>query len=683
MKSWYRIACRLAVALAAVWLLPAAALDGDVGGVTYSLANRASIGADWRVKPRNDALIGKLDVYGQQNLCSTDDCLSFTGSAAPNQRLLAARGAPLGIAADAGDLNFHRGDVVSAVAKLTSELRLTWGHFDFYGRTLAFIDAVNDGRNDRNSNVLYQASETPQPALAETQIGANVQLYNAVLTSRFDITDHHVEVGVGRQIVRWGESTFIPLNVLAEVNPPNANRLYAPGSEINEVFEPVGLGRISADLFENASAEAIYQFEWRPAQPAAAGSFFSDIDVPGGRNYLMTALGQVPDDPNGVHHIAGIPSLISSTTFRAQLMDRSYGRPPNGGQYGLRLNYFAESLNGGTEFSLYGMNYHSRLPYLSVIATNASCARNSNGFAEALVDCRGFSGSLNVTGAGLEPAPIDTLKPFLDYPKDIHLFGVSFNTPLFGWSLAGEYSYRPNLPVQVSITDVVYAGLQPSLPRNDIVIGLPGLLAITVPSSRRFVPDFLSVYRGVDVTAGQRIAGYERLGVGELDLTAIRLISASNPFGADQIQVIAEIGATHVVGMPNRQHIQFEGGVWQKDTHASAGADEGDPIRLNPTRQTRFFADDFAWGYRLYTRFEYNNVLPGIALNPSIFFSHDVQGIAVYPMQNFVEGRIQYAISCDAVYRALTGTVYYHGFEGSNNTLRDRDYVGVSVAYSF
>src|SRR3546814_7193497 len=49
-------------------------------------------------------------------------------------------------------------------------------------------------------------------------------------------------------------------------------------------------------------------------------------------------------------------------------------RPRDSGQYGLRLNYFAD-LFGGTQLSVYYLNYHSRYPYASVRATDASCTR--------------------------------------------------------------------------------------------------------------------------------------------------------------------------------------------------------------------------------------------------------------------------------------------------------------------
>ena len=63
---------------------------------------------------------------------------------------------------------------------------------------------------------------------------------------------------------------------------------------------------------------------------------------------------------------------------------------------------------------------------------------------------------------------------------------MSFNTSVGKWSLAGEVAYRPNLPVQVHITDIVFTALQPALPENEIVLGagmigdltLDGLVAL-------------------------------------------------------------------------------------------------------------------------------------------------------------------------------------------------------------
>jgi len=658
---------------------PAQAIDGSWGDFAYAVQNRLSVGAAWRLEDRDTDLIGKLNVPGQQDLCVPDDCLSFLGDPAPNQRLLAARGALMGQHADDGNLNYDQGDIVAGAAKLRSDLTLDWHDFQFRARGIAFFDAVNHDRKDRHSNTLHQPARTRQPGSVQRQIGADIALYELLLSREFDLDGRSLKLSVGRQTLHWGESTFVALNTLAELNPPNVNRLFLPGAEINEVFEPVAIALVSVDLFENATAEAFYPLEWRPVEPAAAGSFFSDIEVIGGRDYLMISVGQAPEDPDATNPLTAAPGLITSTTLRARVLDRDYGKPDRGGEFGLRLNYFAEALNGGTELSLYAMNYHSRLPSVSAIASDASCARDSANEAEALRDCRGFNGTLNPTGLGLDPSPVDTLRLFQEYPRNIQLYGLSFNTTVHGWSIAGEYAYRPNLPVQISGTDVVFAGLQPSLPRRDMNLGVAIL-----PSARRFIPDFISVYRGQDIQPGQHVAGYERLQVGQADLTFLRLVPASkNPLRADQTLLIAEVGATQVFDMPDRRDLQFEGGLWHKDSHAGPAADEGDAIRLNPTRQTDHFADSFAWGYRLYAELEYNDVFPEVKLTPKLAFYHDVGGIGVYPMQNFVEGRLQYMLACELNWRAWTAQLRYHAFDGSNSMLRDRDFASFDLAYSF
>ena len=148
-------------------------------------------------------------------------------------------------------------------------------------------------------------------------------------------------------------------------------------------------------------------------------------------------LGQFPEDPNRKFRFAGALGLISSsstTTYPYEV------NPGSQGQYGVKINYNAEWLNGGTELGFYALNYTSRFPYASVIAANDSCARDSTSAVTALVACNGFKGTLLNLPNGKEPLPIDTMKLLLEYPENIHMFGVSFNTNALGMSFSGEYS---------------------------------------------------------------------------------------------------------------------------------------------------------------------------------------------------------------------------------------------------
>lgn len=669
---------------------PALALEYSWNDINFTLSNRFSVGAALRMEERDTDLVGKLNVPGQQNLCDGDNCISFNGNPEPNQRLVNAEGAFFGHAIDDGNLNYDKHEVVAAVSKLSTDFAVSWSNYQFKARGIAFYDTVNHGRDDFHTNTQFQPAETARPDAVEKDIGADVDLYDAFVLGSFEVGGRHLAVSLGKQILRWGESNFIALNSLSEINPPDANRLFVPGSEINEVFQPVPLLLVSADLVPDVSGEIFYQYGWKPVRAPAAGSFFSDIEAAGGREFAQVGLGMAPEDPNGDFRLAGLAQTLTSTSLRA-LVDDSSLRAKDGGQYGARLNYFAADLNGGTEFGFYAMNYHSRFPYLSVRAADESCARDSVLFAQAFIDCQGFNPSALPNPVGLEPLPIDTLGVMLDYPEDIRMYGLSFNTNLGTWSLAGEYSYRPNLPVQVAITDVIFAGLQPAFPRQDIAItGLPLPGTPVIPGARSAVPDFLTRYRGIDVAGGQYIPGFERQKVGQLDLTALRTISSSNPIGADQIIVLAEVGVTHVIDMPDVDELPFEGGAYHRNTHASPGADgtgsggTPDTRRFNPTQQTEGFAEDLAWGYRLVTLFEYNDVIDGINFKPLLGFFHDVHGIAPSPMQNFIEGRKQFLIGTDMLLdNGWTGQVFYQGFTGRNHTLRDRDFLSFSLSYTF
>jgi hypothetical protein len=679
---------------------PAFALEAEYEGVKINFNNTATVGAAMRMQKRSDKLLGKLDVPGQQDLCTKDDCMSFGGDAAPNARLVAARGAFSGVNGDDGDMNYSQYDLVSATSRLNSDLKLQYG--DFLGRVrgIGFFDPVNYDFEETHNNTRWQPRHTDRSNDVETRYAKDYQLLDAYLQYAFDLGERSGTFSVGKQLLRWGESNTIAVNSVSEINPPNQAYLRFPGIEVGRLFTPVPMALLSMDVFENASIELMYQFGWEPVQVDPQGSFFSDSDIIGGGKYLMSTLGQHSEDPNSEFKSNGEIALFSSTTFTLPVDDKS-GQPRDGGQYGAKFSYFADWLNSGTELSFYFLNYHSRLPYVSLYAANETCIPGGNtNFVTALAACRGFNGSINVTGLGLEPLPVDTARVFLDYPEDIQMYGFSFNTNIGAYSLSAEYSFRPNLPLQVQVTDVVFSALQPAFPENDVtvnpaggVINLPlPVIGSTIPGRRRVVPDYLSVYRNTTIQPNQLVHGYERQQVGQFDATLIRSFSGSNWLRADQIIVLLEGGFTQVYDMPSRKRLQFDGGGLNR-THASAGADgtgtvDGtpDPSRFNPTQQTAGFADDFAWGLRLLTRFEYNDVFRGVHLRPVLGYFWDVGGIAPLPVQNFVEGRKEILAGTEIqLSQALTAQLAYQWFTGGglDNTRKDRDNLAVSMSYTF
>ena len=309
--------------------------------------------------------------------------------------------------------------------------------------------------------------------------------------------------------------------------------------------------------------------------------------------------------------------------------------------------------------------------------------------------CRGFNGSLVALPVGREPLPVDTLRPFLDYPEDIDLAGLSFNTTVEKWALSGEYAYRPDLPLQIAFSDIIFASESPAFPAKDIPIPSQALgqaAPFTIPGNRTAVPDFLSVYRGAPIQPNQLIRGWQRFGVGQFALTGIRQFSATeNPFRADSALLVLEVSGENIFGLPSLDRLQIEGAGDR--THHSPGADgSGDPagqansLRINPTQQVKGFATAYSWGYRALARLTYDDVYDGINLLPAILLFQDLGGISPANTPNYVSGRKTiYAILDCEVNQSLKLNFQYQVFTGGGkyNVLSDRDNMALSIAYTF
>lgn len=708
------------------------ALDFSFGDLEGTASNRLSASVGMRVESRDPDLIGKQNL--DPDLCGPSNCQAFNGDASENQRLVDAPGAFFGANKDDGNLNYDRWDLVSSVSKLSTDVRATWREWlriEF--GALVYFDPVNHDFEEKHPDTTFQPATAQRSKASERKLGLDFALKRALVVGDFTLFDRALSASIGYQRIRWGESTFVVFNSLDQINPPSAVLLHQPGTPISEFFLPTPLAALNVQLTEGLSLQLIYELGWRKAIPDPGGAFGVAYNVAYdviGSDHVILGNGGAHEDPDGLARLGYPAGEISNTSFTARLRPMSEGHPRDSGQFGGKLSWYAPELNGGTELSFYALNYHSQLPYFSVNAAQESCLRDSTSFVQAFVDCNGFVGLNPATG--LEPLPLDTVVGRWEFPEDIQMFGTSFNTAVGKWSLAGEYVVRPNLPLFVNLVDLIYAAWQPAFPRQDLTLGLdPTTLAqtalslngiaqgiagvdpqavgafvaalpiilstgqsgtITLPSSRRAAPDFLSVYRGREVQPGELIHGYERFTVDQIDLTAIRALGASeNPFGADQVLMLVEVGATHVWDLPSRGELQLESGD-VNGTHASPGADGTgsggvtDASRLTPTQQTSGFVTSWAWGYRLLAQLEYNNLFANLNVKPSVMWGQDVSGIAPQPVQNFVSGTKQYAIGSVVEFGPQwSAQLQYQGSFGGGtvNSAKDRDVISLGVAYNF
>jgi hypothetical protein len=248
---------------------------------------------------------------------------------------------------------------------------------------------------------------------------------------------------------------------------------------------------------------------------------------------------------------------------------------------------------------------------------------------------------------------------FLEYPEDIRLVGVSFNTVLgaSGWALQGEYSLRADAPLQRAERKVLEDGLRP------IITALG--LASRAPEQ---LPGYLAAYEPT------RVEGYIRRDVSQVQATATKVFGPS--MGADSLAFVAEAALMHVHDMPDRRTTPLES--------PAGGILPAPPPTAPDDTPHEADADATSWGYRIAARLDYNNVIGSINLFPYAQFLHDVSGNSPAPSGPFVEGRTALTVGIRADYLSRwQADVGFTRYAGDGNELLDRDFISASVKYSF
>lgn len=627
------LALAVAGVIAAAVSSPALAFDFSRGELSGSLDTTVSFGASWRAQDPADDLLAKA--YLNPAIVAQISALTAEGRYLEAQQLQLAAPGRFSGNRDDGNVKYGKGDVISNAFKITSELSLNWRNSGAFARATYFYDFENADRDDLSSD-------------AKDLIGKRFRLLDSFVFHNFSYGETgQGAVRLGRQVVSWGESTFIQ-NGINVINPFDLSALRVAGAELKEAFLPVDSLWASFSLTDNLSLEAVYLFEFEEVEIDASGTYFSanDFAAPGG-NYVMLNFGTVPqpvNNPDLFYDVCyGGPAgyAASDTGLPPALVgagcSAAFPRSPNNnardsGQYGLALRYFADFWNG-VEFGLYYLKYHSRVPVISGIAVTNTAPS---------------SGSY-----------------FLEYPEDIDLIGLSWNTSLPGGiAFQGEISYRDNMPLQIDDVELLFAGLTP-------------LNAVLPQPALRF-----SSQLG-EFAPGEYVQGWDRHEVSQIQSTFTKMIGPGNFLGADQIALVGEIGATKIWDLPDASVLRYEGEG--TDTGGGYAIDSG--YLRNPATQVGGFATAFSWGYRVAARAEYAGALGGsINLAPRIAFNHDVNGTTPGPGGNFLEGRKSGTLGVEASYmNSWSLDLSYTIFTGGKpyNQIHDRDFYSLVAKYSF
>jgi hypothetical protein len=529
---------------------------------------------------------------------------------------------------DDGRRNFGSGDAFSGIFKGTHDLELRYGDFGAFLRGSYWYDYVLRDREQPFKDVVDNNRKRSAKS-------AGAELLDAFVYYNYAVADQPGSARLGKQVVNWGESTFIQ-GGLNTVNPYNLSALRRPGAEVKEGLVPVNMFYLSQNLSDALSGDFFYQLDWEQTQLDNCGTFFSSND--------FMADGCDGLDVGSV--LTGIPVAVAALTpFGVNLTDEGIRIPRgqdqdarNGGQWGLSLRWFAAELD--TEFGAYLANYHSRLPYLGTIS---SPYYNSPVFANALDNA----------------LRLGTSQYVVQYPEDIRLYGLTFSTNLrTGTALQGEISYRPNMPIQFNGTDVIQSLLNDA-DRSPLV----------ADGIRPNAPDTL-------------FNGYLRKEVTQAQITATH--SFSQVMGADQLVLVGEVGGTWVGGLEGTfgprygRNGTFGNGILASGACASISKT---PEHCNDEG----FLTPFSWGYRLRATWSYANAIAGIDLRPSLSWQHDVDGNGPGEGSAFSEGSKAISVGLDATLNNTynASLAYTNYMDGDYGTRGDRDFVSISLGVNF
>jgi hypothetical protein len=506
---------------------------------------------------------------------------------------------------DDGNLNFDDGSLTSNTGKITVDLG--FGYLGWKRHTAGFFVRGSAFYDYELENDCCERTQLTDEAL--DWAGSRAELLDAYGWWQFPLGQGGGELRAGRQVLNWGESTFIQ-GGLSVINSVDVSALRVPGAELREAFRPHGMVWGSADLSPNLSLEGFYQYEWEETVIDPPGTYFSTNDFVGrGGKYVFLGFGSFPDTGES-------PGFIQPPTdhpfFSVPRGDTREAE--DGGQYGLALRWFMPNW-GGTEFGFYYMNIHSRLPTIN------GSSGSQQGAGQGQAAAQSAAGVVYAT-AGVPPganpavdamaaqagqaAFIDafaqTARWFTAYPEDIKLYGLSWNAQLgtSGVAFQGEFSYRQDAPYQADDVELLFAALSPINP--------------VFAAMNQLEPG--------GVGFSEEITGYRQLDSSQLQFTLTKIFS--NLIGANQGVLLLEMGFNNVYDMPSKDELRFEGpGTY---TSGNPYMSTNNPGAAHPGKAYEtadHFADDFSWGYRLVGRLTYNNAIGAWSLSPRFGWQHD------------------------------------------------------------
>ncbi len=543
---------------------------------------------------------------------------------------------------DDGNLNYRSGQVFSATLRGLHELSLT--HPSGWSGLIRanWIQEFSANSTER----------TPLSDDAQRQSVREFRFLDAYVGKEFEIAGLAGRIRAGNQVINWGESLFIPGGVGA-TNAIDVTKLHSPGAQLKEVQIPAPMVSMNLRLAKGLAVEAYAQTRWNASRLDPVGSFFSTSDVigRGGQGVFL-------------------PTSLASSILSA------YGLPPappgSAGDPGTRISavdpvtgattqrtYTAGELSSPATNPLYGPLVGTGSVFPALPDKTPS---NSGQWGVALRHTDELSGdelavyflryhdklpNIGMTvDFGLGASPLLYGGMYADYATGRTVLGTSYNMRAGDWSVGLEASYRTRETVPID-PSVVINPANPYYCNGDL-------------DPTHFLAQGTQCNGSVDRKKWQ------------FDVSALHLLQPSGQLGgmlhatgAAEGSLLVELAVAHY---PNL----FEG--------APVPFAVTNDYRM-PTRTSSGMVGQLSLTYP-------NWINTGWTLAQDTTLSYGLSGISASSLPGFIQGAGAIGLGFTIDFRSRPATKFRldlsHNFGGGlSNSLRDRDWVGLSLSSSF
>jgi len=515
---------------------------------------------------------------------------------------------------DDGNLNYNKHDLYATYLKVTPELLLKFpGDFKFMVRATGLYD--------------FKAPDTERTDLSEAaknQVARDILLLDLWVSKDFNIGSQRARVRVGNQVISWGESIF-GIGGINATNSLDFEKLSIPGTQLKEAVLPAPIVSIASGLGRGVNVEAYYQFGWNPNRLPPVGTYFSVADILGkGRQPLFI---NVDPTSSGFVNFGGLDPAADpsqANTFAVPFANDQTAK--NSGQYGVAMHYKPEGVS--LDLGFYFMNYHDKMPVLSVLAV----------------------GQAQWT-----------------YLEDRKMYGVSANFPVGNWAVGWELSYRPKDAIALT------GCYGPGGPLDGISNGVVGIDCPMYINEQKYQMHLTGI---LSMTPGDHGWFLDLLKADTATFTG-EAVGIRYPGVSPNQRYTRNIGGVSVMQAPAAGYGFWKNGTITQDV--GAGPIAYDTVAAVGDANSFGITADFNWAYD-------NKIIKGWTVIPGITYFQALSGNTPTLTANYLQGAKSmnmYVLFNQSAPTRWQAGINYTNYWGTNQLLGDRDFIGGFVTRNF